>query len=297
MFKQKARFRWPESRNWRLIIIVFTLIILLAVPGYSWMKKTNKAHAERQRSKLSPVIMVPGSSATVSRFNELVSLLNKHTPDEHSLLKVEVSEDGGLTYTGSIKRGDNEPFIVIGFANNHDGYANIKKQASWLDDAFYEISRNYKFNNFKAFGHSNGGLIWTYWLEHYYSQYDSDIKMKRLMTLGSPYNFNEKSIKNKTQMLSEFIKYRKRLPKSLIVYSLSGGENYESDGIVPENSVEAGKYIFQNQVKSYTAMTVTGVDAQHSSLPQNKQVVRLIEQYLLSHDAAGPQAAGSQRKQ
>lgn len=270
-----------KSRNWKLIIVALTIIILLAIPGYSWMKKTNKEHAERQRSQLSPLIMVPGSSATVNRFNELVDLLNENTPYKHSLLKVEISEDGTLTYSGSIKKGDNEPFIVVGFENNHDGYSNIKKQASWLDDAFYEIAKTYKFNNFKAFGHSNGGLIWTYWLEHYYSDYSDEITIKRLMTLGSPYNFSEKSTKYKTQMLTDFIKYRKRLPKNLIVYSLSGGENYESDGIVPESSVEAGKYIFQNQVKGYTTMTVTGAEAQHSSLPQNKQVVKIIQQYLL----------------
>ncbi|MBO1168884.1 alpha/beta hydrolase [Lactobacillus delbrueckii subsp. lactis] len=270
-----------KSRNWKLIVVALTIIILLAVPGYYWMKKTNKEHAERQRSQLSPLIMVPGSSATVNRFNELVDLLNENTPYKHSLLKVEISEDGTLTHSGSIKEEDNEPFIVIGFQNNHDGYSNIKKQAGWLDDAFYEITKTYKFNNFKAFGHSNGGLIWTYWLEHYYSDYSDEITIKRLMTLGSPYNFSEKSIKYKTQMMTDFIKYRKRLPKNMIVYSLSGGKNYESDGIVPESSVEAGKYIFQNQVKSYTTMTVTGAEAQHSSLPQNKQVVRIIQEYLL----------------
>ncbi|AZA15335.1 MAG: alpha/beta hydrolase [Lactobacillus delbrueckii subsp. lactis] len=270
-----------KSRNWKLIVVALTIIILLAVPGYYWMKKTNKEHAERQRSQLSPLIMVPGSSATVNRFNELVDLLNENTPYKHSLLKVEISEDGTLTHSGSIKEEDNEPFIVIGFQNNHDGYSNIKKQAGWLDDAFYEITKTYKLNNFKAFGHSNGGLIWTYWLEHYYSDYSDEITIKRLMTLGSPYNFSEKSIKYKTQMMTDFIKYRKRLPKNMIVYSLSGGKNYESDGIVPESSVEAGKYIFQNQVKSYTTMTVTGAEAQHSSLPQNKQVVRIIQEYLL----------------
>lgn len=271
----------PKSRNWKLIIMALAIIILLAIPGYSWMKKTNKEHAERQRSTLSPVIMVPGSSATINRFNSLVKLLNQKTPYKHSLLKIEVEEDGTLTYSGSIKKGDNEPFIVIGFQNRHDGYSNIKKQAGWLDDAFYEIFTNYKFNNFKAFGHSNGGLIWTYWLEHFYSDYKSDVKVKKLMTLGSPYNFSETNVKKKTQMLSDFIKYKKRLPKSLIVYSLSGGQSYESDGLVPEASVEAGKYIFQKQVKSFTAMTVTGEDAQHSSLPQNKQVVKIIKQYLL----------------
>ncbi|WP_201726169.1 alpha/beta hydrolase, partial [Lactobacillus helveticus] len=71
------------------------------------------------------------------------------------------------------------------------------------------------------------------------------------------------------------------LPKSLVVYSVSGGKDYESDGIVPEASGAAGKYIFQKQVKSYTAMTITGDKADHSDLPQNQQVVQVIQQYLL----------------
>lgn len=82
-------------------------------------------------------------------------------------------------------------------------------------------------------------------------------------------------------MLEDFIKSKNKLPKTLVVYSVSGGKNYESDGIVPEASVAAGKYIFQKQVKSYTAMTITGSNADHSDLPQNRQVVQVIQQYLL----------------
>lgn len=270
-----------KNPNLKWLALILLIIIVLTIPGYSWMKKENHQRAQRRKSILSPVIMVPGSSATTERFNQLVDQLNENTPQKHSVLKVNVSTKGVLTYTGSINKNDNEPFIIIGFQNNKDGYSNIKKQAGWLDEAFYALSQNYKFNNFKAFGHSNGGLIWTYWLEHYYSEYSTEIKIKRLMTLGTPYNFSEKNINHKTQMLEDFINNKSKIPKSLIVYSLSGGKNYESDGIVPEASVAAGKYIFQNQVKSYTAMTVTGEKADHSDLPQNQQVIQVIEQYLL----------------
>lgn len=268
-------------KNILLVLGTFLFLGIISIPTYFWMKNSNKYLAERRRSQMSPVIMIPGSSATTERFNELVNLLNKDTMKKHSLLKVQVKTDGSLKYTGKINKNDNEPFIVVGFENNHDGYSNIKKQAKWFDLAFEKISDQYNFNNFKAFGHSNGGLIWTYWIEHYYKQYSSDIQIKKLMTVGTPFNFSEKNINNKTQMLDDLIKDRKAIPTSLDVYSVSGGQNYESDGLVPESSVAAGKYIFQNQVKHYTTMTVTGEDAQHSSLPQNKQVVRLIEQYLL----------------
>lgn len=273
------------SKNRLLLLGTFIFLIVLSIPTFFWIKSANHDLAERRKSQMSPVIMIPGSSATTERFNELVNLLNKDTLKKHSLLKIQVKKDGTLKYSGKINRNDNEPFIVVGFENNHDGYANIKKQAGWFDEAFAQLSRQYKFNNFKAFGHSNGGLIWTYWLENYYADYSDEITIKKLMTLGTPYNFNESNIDHKTEMLNDFIKNRKKIPKNLDVYSVSGGENYESDGLVPESSVAAGKYIFQNQVKHYTTMTVTGSDAQHSSLPQNKQVVQLIKQYLLENNS------------
>lgn len=271
-----------KRKNKFIIIGTLIFLVILAIPTFFWMKNTNKIMAERRKSMMSPVIMIPGSSATTNRFNELVTLLNKDTHRNHSLLKIEVQTDGSIKYSGKIDRNDNEPFIVVGFENNRDGYSNIKKQAAWFDIAFNALTEQYKFNNFKAFGHSNGGLIWTYWLEHYYDQYEDEIAIKKLMTLGTPYNFDETNSKNRTLMLNEFIKNKKKIPSSLIVYSIYGGESYDSDGLVPESSAEAGKYIFQNQVKHYTAMTVTGADAQHSSLPQNKEVVQVIEQYLLN---------------
>ena len=155
----------------------------------------------------------------------------------------------------------------------------ISSQAKMFNKAFTALTNRYDFNNFKGIGHSNGGLVYTAFLEKYFNEDDAQIK--KLMTIGSPFNFAEKSTANKTQMLASFIKNKVNLPSNLIVYSVAGTQNYESDGLVPLDSVEAGKYVYQNQVKSFTEITVTGVDAQHSSLPQNKQIVSLITEYIL----------------
>lgn len=278
-----------QRRHSRLVLLILiVLTIILAIPSYLWMKDENANLAALRKSRMSPVIMIPGSSATMNRFNQLVNLLNRNTNHKHSLLRMEVKTNGKIKTTGWINRGDEEPIIVVGFQNNHDGYQNIKQQARLFNLAFEELLDKYDFNNFKAFGHSNGGLIWTLWLEKYYHNYSDVIKIKRLMTLGTPYNFSETSVNQKTQMLSDFIKGRKAIPKSLNVYSIAGTESYDSDGLVPEQSVEAGKYIYQKQVNHYTTMTVTGSDAQHSSLPQNKQIVSLIEHYLLDPNYTPP---------
>lgn len=268
-----------RRKNIASLLFSLLLILALAWPAYFWTKDNVANLTKWHNSKLSPIIMIPGSSATENRFDSLVSLINKQSFKKHSLLKVKVWNSGKITYQGKINPKDNEPFIVVGFENNHDGYDNILKQAKMFNKAFTALTNRYDFNNFKGIGHSNGGLVYTAFLEKYFNEEDAQIK--KLMTIGSPFNFSEKSTANKTQMLASFIKNKVNLPSNLIVYSVAGTQNYESDGLVPLDSVEAGKYVYQNQVKSFTEITVTGVDAQHSSLPQNKQIVSLITEYIL----------------
>ena len=190
----------------RLVLIGLILIlVLMAIPAYYWMKDTNKYLAAQHNSRMSPIIMVPGSSATQNRFNPLIRKLNEDSPKKHSVLRLEVMNSGKIVSQGWINRGDNEPIIVIGFENNRDGYQNIKKQAQMVNKAFERLTEEYNFNNFKAFGHSNGGLVWTYWLEHYYSEYKDAITIKRLMILGTPYNFAESSVSHLEQWFSDFV--------------------------------------------------------------------------------------------
>lgn len=274
-----------RKRSRIVLIVAVVILTILAIPSYLWTKKNIHDLGRWQNSRLSPVIMIPGSSATVNRFDDMVKLLNEKDHQNHSLLKVKVFNDGKIKYYGKIRSGDNEPIIVVGFQNNHDGYSNILKQAKMFNAAFKSLQKRYYFNNYKAIGHSNGGLVYTAFLEKYYDNYD--VRMTSLMTIGSPFNFGESNLKYKTQMLADFIKAKKKIPKNLTVYSVAGTENYDSDGLVPLNSVEAEKYVYQGQVKHYTEVTVTGVDAEHSDLPQNQQIVDLIQKYILDNPGQG----------
>lgn len=266
------------SQHRRLVLGLLVFFAILTGLAFCWTQHNVQQLRNRQQSRMSPVIMIPGSSATVNRFDRLVAKINSMDHQRHSLLKVKVYNDGKITYTGRVRQGDNEPFFVVGFENNHDGYNNIKKQAKMFNKAFNQLKNRYNFNNFKGIGHSNGGLIYTYFLEHYFNE--DQITITRLMTIGSPYNFSEPTSR-RTQMLQDFIKYRKNLPDNIDMYSVAGSENYVEDGIVPLSSVLAGKYVYQGAVKHYTQITVTGKLAQHSSLPQNMEVLDLIQRYIL----------------
>ncbi|MDN2452120.1 alpha/beta hydrolase [Lactobacillus sp. UCMA15818] len=260
--------------------LAILVLLAICIPAYNWNHSNIARLRNSGKTQMAPIIMVPGSSATKNRFDSLITELGHEAPQDHSVLKLVVKKDGRITTTGTIRRNDNQPFIVVSFENNKDGKVNIDKQAVWLSAAFKQLVQTYHFNHFSALGHSNGGLILTLFLEKYLKKTPS-VRVDKLMTIASPYNMEEKSTTYKTSMFKELYAYRAGLPASLVMYSIAGTENYNSDGTVPYNSVNFAKYIFQDEIKNFTEITVTGANTAHSDLPQNRQIVSLIGQYIL----------------
>lgn len=259
-------------------VIAALALIGMTLSGKSYVHKISDHQIKINSSRMNPTILVPGSSATQERFDSMLESLN-NMGHKHSILKLTVKTDNSIRYSGQITNNDLRPFIVIAFENNHDGYANIKKQTAWLNIAMNALQKKYKFKNFNAIGHSNGGLNWTIFLEKYYDS--DDFNIQTLMTIGTPYNFEETNTENRTQMLKDLIANRDNIPSTLTMYSLAGTSTYDADKIVPFASVEAGKYIYQNTAKHYTQLTVTGSDADHSDLPSNTEVVQYIADKVL----------------
>ncbi len=270
-----------KNRNFKYLVAMLIFFILLGIPSYIWTKRNVTTLAGRYNSPMSPIILIPGSSASANRFDNLVKTINTNYGEHHSLLKLTVHTDNKITYTGSIRAGDTRPFIVVGFSNNNDGYTNIKKQAAWFNIAFNQLKARYRFNNFNAFGHSNGGLIWTIFLEDYFD--DATITMNQLLTVGTPYNFEEKSTSNHTQMLNDLIKKKDKIPSSLTYSSIAGTKLYFDDGIVPLGSVDAGKYIYEGNIKHYTLITLTGDKAEHSDMISSNQFITIFHQYIVGN--------------
>ncbi|EFR44070.1 alpha/beta hydrolase [Streptococcus pseudoporcinus] len=267
-----------KKRYFLVLFVTIVIYFILIILGKTYINKTTSQQKAIYRSRMVPTVFVPGSGATNNRFDDMISELNK-THRKHSILKVEVSKDNQLTYSGGISSNDEHPFIVVGFENNLDGYDNIKQQAKWLDTAMHNLQLRYKFQRFNAVGHSNGGLNWTIFLEKYYSS--EQFQMEKLLTIGTPYNFEESNFSNKTQMLKDLINERNVITSNLLVYNLAGTNTFEGDKIVPYESVEAGKFIFQKVAKHYTQVTVTGDDATHSDLPTNPEVIQYLAEKLL----------------
>lgn len=237
------------------------------------------SHLPASKVEIRPIIMIPGNSATENRFNRMVKKLNRNLHSHHSLVRIKVWNDGHMTYRGHLRKKDKQPIFVVGFQNNRDGYENIKQQAAMFDTALTVLREKYSFNSFKALGHSNGGLVFTVFLQQYLANH-SGLEMEKLLTIGSPYNLNKKNINHRVEMLDDFISNQENLPKKLQHLSIMGIFFRDGDGIVHKSSVEAGSLIYKGKIASHREVVIVGKDAHHSSLPQNEQVIDLIKEFL-----------------
>lgn len=238
------------------------------------------SHLPLSKVDIQPIIMIPGSSATENRFNKMVKKLNHGQHPHHSLIRIKVWNDGHMTYRGHLNRKDRKPIFVVGFQNNRNGYENIKMQAAMFNAAITVLREKYAFTSFKGLGHSNGGLVYTVFLQQYLANH-SELEIEKLLTIGSPYNLNKKNLKHLVPMLDDFVANQGKLPKKLQHLSILGIFFRDGDGIVHKSSVEAGSLIYKGKIASHREIVIVGKDAHHSSLPQNEQVVDLIREFLL----------------
>ena len=141
------------------------------------------------------------------------------------------------------------------------------------------LGEKYAFTSFKGLGHSNGGLVYTAFLQQYLTEH-ANLELEKLITIGSPYNLNKKEISDRVPMLDDFVANQEKLPKKLQHLSILGIFFRDGDGIVHRSSVEAGSLIYKGKIASHREVVITGKAAHHSSLPQNEQVIDLIKEFL-----------------
>ena len=115
-------------RKWLLLVLSVLAMGAVVFPATQWMAQNVKSARVVHNSRMQPIILIPGSSATEDRFNTLITQLNAQTTG-HSLLKITVKTNGTMTYSGKIAARDTEPYIVVAFENNKDG--SISRLSSW----------------------------------------------------------------------------------------------------------------------------------------------------------------------
>lgn len=232
----------------------------------------------------TPTIFVPGTNGTVDRFDGLFKTLGAT-----DILKVTVQTDGTVTSTGNLKANTTHPIIVIGFEDSSDD--TLSSQGHWYQLALVYIQKYYSFTTYNYFGHSNGGLVITSYLEN--NQEATDPALAKLITLGTPYNdtsdaYNEAvtsftSIKDTSKLLTTYLKNTENIPAGIQMLNIAGEvEETASDGTVPVQSVFSGRLIYKEQVASYQELLIEGNKTGHSELVENEEVIQQLKDFFWS---------------
>ena len=79
-----------KINKFSIIGLILLVLVAIAIPSASYASKNAQRLKEQKNSPLAPIIMIPGSSATVNRFDRLVAQINRDDHQNHSLLKVKV---------------------------------------------------------------------------------------------------------------------------------------------------------------------------------------------------------------
>lgn len=231
----------------------------------------------------TPLILVPGTYGTQDRFDEMLENLKTTTPDL-SVEKITVHTDGTLKVTGKIKENSQHPVFVIAFEEAEDGIEAITQQAQWFQQALHSILDFYEFETYNFVGHSNGGLVFTEYLENL--QTTDEPQVASMITLGTPYNdvLEEKNQSYQSAKVTEWLEHY--LASSIHqsnfeMINIAGSLNLKTtDGTVPLASVQMGAQIFQNKTEYQEKI----VSASHSNLTENEEVLALLTKVISKND-------------
>lgn len=238
-----------------------------------------------------PTLFFHGYLGNGLTFNGMVSRFVRNEVGEESIT-LTVSPTGEVTETGTWVAGDN-PLIQVIFEDNTN---QEWQQAEWIQRVLTYLGETYQILAVNLLGHSMGGVSIMRYLS-LFGEEGSNVQINRGVTIGSPFNdFNEdeRDISEITlsgpQILApRYVEYAEnfhRVPQETKFLTIAGDINGDNggDGTVPVASVAAINHLFYQFELDNQFEKVTGRTAQHTILHENREVDRIVIDFLWYHN-------------
>jgi uncharacterized alpha/beta hydrolase family protein len=142
-------------------LIVATLFIIFTI-----FKSLNVQSSEKPLTAVEkyPTVFVHGYKGTYNSFRTMLDRFEHHHGWGKKTLEIYVSENGSVSYSGTIpKNPSSPPLVQVVFEDNR---ASLDKQAIWLENALKLMHHRFNVDNINLIGHSMGGLAATKYLEN-----------------------------------------------------------------------------------------------------------------------------------
>lgn len=195
-----------------------------------------------------------------------------------------------LKLNGTIPKSAKNPIIEVNLEDNQSG------KTSYVKDVITAVSNKYHYAKINLVGHSMGNLqIANYINENYNNKKLPQIN--KVVSIAGHYDGylgeeagKKAKIKNKetgqpdiySDGFKKLLPLRKHYPKQIEVLNIYGNkkDGSNSDGSVSVASAQSYKYLINGRAKSYREVEIKGKNAQHSKLHENKEVDRLLIDFL-----------------
>ncbi|KRK78650.1 cell surface hydrolase [Companilactobacillus nodensis DSM 19682 = JCM 14932 = NBRC 107160] len=273
------------------IISIIIIIVLLGVIGHVSFDK--KIYSSDYIKSSVPTLFFHGWGGSYRSESQMANYAKSHGVTD-TIIRVDVSPKGKVTLNGRINKNTQNPIIEVNYLNNKND--NYSEDALWMKQVVVLLQKEYNIKRFNVVGHSMGNMTIAYYPLDY-SQDKSLPKLNKQVDIAGHYNgilgMNDEPNKMKLasngkpeKMDSDYkqlLKLREVYPNNQVgILNIYGDKNdgTHSDGSVSNASSKSLRYLVSGRAKSYREKKISGPQAQHSKLHENKEVDKLLINFL-----------------
>ena len=286
------------TKKHKTIIAGTLLLVLLLLAVYIFKNNYQKENGASIRIA-TPTLFVHGWGSSYHAEESMVAYAQKNHAT-NSVIRADVSPAGKVTLLGTIKKRAKNPIVEVNLQNNKSIFAGLSNQTSamnkssnYIKDVITTLQKRYRFNRINLVGHSMGNLQIAYYLRNNATNAHMP-QLNKQVSIAGHYNgyVGEQGAPNKTvlnragkprQMSTGYralLNLRKKFPQKAAVLNIYGDMGSGSDGDVTVNSARSYRYLVSKRARSYQEKEIRGSRAQHSKLHENRQVDRLLVNFL-----------------
>lgn len=269
------------------IISLIAIFLLVACTG---KKETSTKINEEE---VIPTFYFHGWSGTANSTNSMIDYAEKNSGAK-KVITAKVDPDGKVKLSGKWKDGVEKPIIQVVIEDNRN--ADFSLVAKWYSTVIEAVKKEHDFARFNSVAHSMGNNVLSYYLIEDANEssptlvkevgiaaplngskgYDYDNEGRGVTADGKP------AFKENESYQYMFENREKMVNPELQILNIYGDldDGSKSDGSVDIDSSQSFKYLVNGNVKSYQEKEFKGENAQHSKLHENKDVDKIVTEFL-----------------
>ncbi|WP_270516155.1 alpha/beta hydrolase [Lactobacillus johnsonii] len=240
-------------------------------------------------TKTIPTFFFHGWGSSANAESQMANAAKK-AGVSNTIIQADISKNGTVQLKGAIPKNAKNPIIKVNLEDNQSG------KTSYVKDVITAISNKYHYAKINLVGHSMGNLQIANYINENYNNKKLP-KINKVVSIAGHYDGylgeeagQKAKIKNKktgepdiySDSFKRLLPLRKHYPRQIEVLNIYGNkeDGSNSDGSVSVASAQSYKYLINGRAKSYSEVEIKGKNAQHSKLHENKEVDKLLIDFL-----------------